>query len=436
MDEQILKDAEMYLLGSIFNDPNAIYKAYSALSPQDFSDSRHGLVFASMQELANENIPIDILSVLEKCSRHGSKLVEKNYLFEINESVPSSAAFEHYITIIKDCSGRRALQKLCGKIAGMVKEDEKTEDIVSEIYEELASLGKKKKEPATAAESIAILNEMIANRKHLGVPTGIVSLDYKITGMRPGEMIVLAAPPSIGKTALALSIANNAIMSGKSVVFFTLEMTTGEIATRLVSMNSRVNSLHILNANLQFGEREKVQAAVELYVKTNIRIDDSSEIKVADMRMTCNAIKCKTGALDLVVVDYLQLIESSKKENQTIAMGDISRSLKIMAKELNVPVLCLSQLNRGYKDGKISLYNLRDSGNIEQDANQVWFITFPIANEPKHAILEIAKNRNGEKGTIDLLYEAEYTLFTDYPASRMVREPKADKDGFFPVEDM
>jgi len=160
--------------------------------------------------------------------------------------------------------------------------------------------------------------------------------------------------------------------------------------------------------------------------------------------MKCSELKFK-GALDLVVVDYLQLIESAKKENQTIAMGDVSRSLKIMAKELEVPVLCLSQLNRGYKDGKISLFNLRDSGNIEQDANQVWFLYFPIAfakeNEkdkcdPKLAKLEIAKNRNGEKGVVDLQFEAEYTLFTDYDYSRLnanLRD-KPDADGFFPPD--
>jgi Replicative DNA helicase len=222
-------------------------------------------------------------------------------------------------------------------------------------------------------------------------------------------------------------------------------MTNAEIATRFISLTSQVNSKAIINGP-DYGESLKLQKGINSYKQTKLFIDDSSEIKVPEIRMACNEIKCKTGSLDLVVVDYLQLIESGKKENQTIAMGDVSRSLKILAKELEVPVLCLSQLNRGYKDGKISLFNLRDSGNIEQDANQVWFITFPIdfakdnekhKHDPKLAKLEIAKNRCGEKGVVDLQFEAEYTLFTDYDYSRMnpgMRNGGADKDGFFPVD--
>jgi len=148
-------------------------------------------------------------------------------------------------------------------------------------------------------------------------------------------------------------------MSGKTVAFFSLEMTNAEIATRFISINSLVNSRSIINRPT-LDETERIQGGIDCFKQTRVFIDDSSEIKVAEIRMKCSAIKCKTGSLDLVVVDYLQLIESNKKENQTIAMGDISRSLKIMAKELEVPVLCLSQLNRGYKDsnGKISLFNL------------------------------------------------------------------------------
>jgi len=437
MDNQILKDAEMYLLGAIFNDPNAIFKVYSALCSKDFSDSRHGLIFASMKELAGENIPIDILSVLEKCSRGGSTWVEKNYLFEINESVPSASHIENYAGIIKEFSDRRALYDVCKKMAGMIEDEARPEDIVSKIYDELNSLGRKNNEPKNAEESVDLLLDMINHSKQRGLPTGIHALDLKITGMRPGEMIVLAAPPSVGKTALAISITNNIIMSGKTVAFFSLEMTNAEIATRFISINSLVNSRSIINGP-DFTEASRIQAGLERFKRTNIFIDDSSEIKVAEMRMKCSAIKCKTGALDLVVVDYLQLIESGKKENQTIAMGDVSRSLKIMAKELEVPVLCLSQLNRGYKDsnGKISLHNLRDSGNIEQDANQVWFINFPIeydkqCNDPKLARLTIAKNRGGEKGYIDLQYEAEYTLFKDYDYSRL-NENLRDEEGFYP----
>jgi len=436
--------AEFFLLGGILNDSKSIFKVYSLLCPEDFKDSRHSLIFASMQELARENISIDVLSVLQKCSKNGNTLVSKDYLFQINEEFFPTGNLEYYADTIKYYSKLRALSRLFVKMNQMVKDGENPDDIILKMFDEANLLGKKKAGPKTAAESIAALNDMIQSSRHIGIPTGIVALDYKITGMRPGEMIVLAAPPSVGKTALALSVSSNAIMSGKVVVFFTLEMTTEEIAVRLVSMNSRVNSRSILNGSLKHGESEKIQDAVARYAQTKIFIDDSSEIRVADMRMTCSEIKCKTGALDLVVVDYLQLIESSKKENQTIAMGDISRSLKIMAKELNVPVLCLSQLNRGYKDGKISLYNLRDSGNIEQDANQVWFITFPIAfakenekykHDPKKAVLEIAKNRNGEKGFVDLQYEAEYTLFTDYDykrESKILRE--ADSEGFFPVD--
>jgi len=427
MDQELLfNDMECCLLGAIFQDPRAIFKVYSTLSPKDFSVSKYGLAFAAMQELARESIQIDVFSVFERVSRNGCNYLAKNELFDIAEnSVPSAANIEHYAGIIKDFSNRRALSDLGRKIADMAKQEEKMEDIVSKIYDELNALGRKNKDPKSAAESVDALTEMIDQNRHGGIPTGINALDRRITGMRPGEMIVLAAPPSVGKTALAISITNNVIKSGKTVAFFSLEMTNAEIATRFISINSLVNSRSIINRPT-LEETERIQGGIDSFKQTRVFIDDSSEIKVAEIRMKCSAIKCKTGSLDLVVVDYLQLIESNKKENQTIAMGDISRSLKIMAKELKVPVLCLSQLNRGYKDsnGKISLFNLRDSGNIEQDANQVWFINFPIeydkqCNDPKMARLTIAKNRSGEKGQIDLLYEAEYTLFTDYDYSRL-----------------
>lgn len=270
----------------------------------------------------------------------------------------------------------------------------------------------------------------------------MAAIDRKITGMRPGELIVLAAPPSKGKTALAITIANNAALLGKTVLFFTMEMTAGEIAERFLSMNAAVNSRHIRNGPA-IEEMSKIEAGSDRYGKTNVFIDDRGRVKVAEMQMACNLIKHRAGSLDLVVVDYLQLIESSKKENQTIAIGDISRNLKIMAKELDIPLLCLSQLNRGHKDnpGNIQLHNLRDSGNIEQDANQVWFINFPIENrdskcdDPKLARLTIAKNRNGETGQADLLFEAEHTLFKDYDYSRLsanLRDRQPDSDGFFP----
>jgi len=444
MDQHLFNE-EVCLLGAIFQDPKAIFKVYSTLSPKDFHFEKYGFAFAAMRELAKENIQIEVFSVHDRVLKNGCNYLDKNELFAIAEgSVSSAANIEYYADMIKDNSNRRALLGLGGKIKPMCDNGEKIEDIESKIYEELNALGRKNNEPKNAAESIAALDEMIQQNKYAGLPTGINALDRRITGMRAGEMIVLAAPPSVGKTALAISIANNVIMSGKTVAFFSLEMTNAEITTRFISLNSQVNSRSIINGTLNYGDREKILAGVKRFKQTKIFIDDSSEIKVAEMRMKCSAIKCKTGSLDLVVVDYLQLIESGKKENQTIAMGDISRSLKIMAKELDVPVLCLSQLNRGYKDGKISLFNLRDSGNIEQDANQVWFISFPIdfakENEkdkcdPKHAKLDIAKNRSGEKGVVDLQYEAEYTLFTDYDYSRLNKDlRKADADGFFPPD--
>jgi len=422
MEQELLcNDAECCLLGAIFQDPRAIFKVYSTLSPKDFSVAKYGFAFAAMQELARENVNIDAFSVFERVSKNGCNYLGKNELFDIAESsVPSASGIEHYAGIIKDFSNRRMLSDLGRKIADMAKEGEKMEDIVSKIYDELNSLGRKNKDPKNAAESVDALVEMIDQNRHSGIPTGIRALDYRITGMRPGEMIVLAAPPSVGKTALAISITNNVIKSGKTVALFSLEMTNAEIATRFISINSLVNSRSIINRPT-LDETERIRGSIDSFKQTRIFIDDSSEIKVAEIRMKCSAIKCKTGSLDLVVVDYLQLIEPNKKENQTIAMGDISRSLKIMAKELEVPILCLSQLNRGYKDnnGKISLFNLRDSGNIEQDANQVWFINFPSeyekqCDDKKLARLTIAKNRSGEKGQIDLLYEAEYTSFKDY----------------------
>ncbi|MDR2554144.1 MAG: AAA family ATPase [Fibromonadaceae bacterium] len=437
---------EIFLLGGIFQDERAIFKVYSTLSAKDFSMQKYGYVFSAMQQLAAENAPIDVLTVFDKMQKNNTAWLDRDDLFSIVESAPSAANIEYYASLIKESSNKRSLYSLVGKIAGMIKDETKPfEEILSFAYDELSLLGKqKKKGPITAAESVEKLKEMIEQNRHLGLQTGLNALDRKITGMRPGEMIVLAAPPSVGKTALAANIANNVLKLGKTVAFFSLEMTDAEIATRFISLTSQVNSKSIINGP-DYGESEKLQKGINSYRQTKLFIDDSSEIKVPEIRMTCNEIKCKTGSLDLVVVDYLQLIESGKKENQTIAMGDVSRSLKILAKELEVPVLCLSQLNRGYKDGKISLFNLRDSGNIEQDANQVWFITFPIdfakdsdkhKHDPKLAKLEIAKNRGGEKGVVDLQFEAEYTLFTDYDHSRMnpaMRNGGADKDGFFPV---
>jgi len=430
---------EIFLLGGIFQDERAIFKVYSELSAKDFSTQKYGYVFSAMQELAAENAPIDVLSVFDRMQKTSTAWLDKDDLFSILESVPSAANIEYYASLIKESSVKRSLRSLFSKAIGMTNDETiKSEEIISFMYDEVNSFDKKKNEPKIMAECIKELYEIIGQGNHIGLPTGLTALDNMIVGMRPGELIVLAAPPSVGKTALAISLISNIIKSGKTVALFSIEMTKPEITLRFVSMNSRVDSFSIWNSSLKYGENDKVLAGVKTLERTKCFIDDSSSIKVPEIRMKCSAIKCKTGSLDLVVVDYLQLIESGKKENQTIAMGDVSRNLKILAKELEVPVLCLSQLNRGYKEGKISLFNLRDSGNIEQDANQVWFVYFPKdKHDPKLAQLEIAKNRNGKKGTIDLQFEAEYTLFTDYDYSRMnpkMRNGGADKDGFFPVD--
>jgi replicative DNA helicase len=441
--------SEIWLLGGIFQDERAIFKVYSMLSAKDFSMQKYGYVFSAMQQLASENAPIDVLSVFDRMQKTSTAWLTKDELFDIVESVPFTANLEYHASLIKDSSYRRSLRALADKIKAMAKEEDAKppQEIISFMYDEVNSFDKKKNEPKIMAECIKELYEMIGQGNHIGLPTGLTALDKMIVGMRPGELIVLAAPPSVGKTALAISLISNIIKSGKTVALFSIEMTTLEVTLRFISMNSQVDSLSIWNGSLKYGESDKVLAGVKTLERTKCFIDDSSSIKVPEIRMKCSAIKCKTGSLDLVVVDYLQLIESGKKENQTIAMGDVSRNLKILAKELEVPVLCLSQLNRGYKEGKISLFNLRDSGNIEQDANQVWFVYFPIdfaktkeekdKHDPKLAKLEIAKNRNGKKGTVDLQFEAEYTLFTDYDYSRMnpnMRNRGADKDGFLPVD--
>ncbi len=423
-------EAEQAVLGSMLIDADCVKDVMGKLQPQDFYLQQNREIFETIYSMFIYSQPIDGVTVAREMEKAGVYREEtRAYLLQLMEVTPTSANVMEYADIIRDKALLRAMAKAAGDIAGMVQEGVGSAgDLLTAAEQKIYAIrqGRGSQEMATVG---AVLNDVMEQLAKLtagseppGLSTGLSAVDRKINGLNKSDLLLLAARPGMGKTSMALNVALSAAKaSGKTVAIFSLEMSKEQLVTRLLANEGLIENTRLATGNLRESDWEKIAQAASVLNQTNIRIDDNPLLTVADMNAKCRRLE----NLGLVVIDYLQLMTSAggkgySGENRQQAVADISRMLKIMAKELQVPVLCLSQLSRANEkreDKRPMLSDLRESGAIEQDADIVMFLyrdDYYNEDSEKRNIAEciVAKNRHGETGKVELRWMPDYTAFS------------------------
>jgi len=444
-------DAEKTILGAILLENAAHAEAAEFLKPEDFSLDSHRRIFLRMSELMDTGRTVDIVTIANELARY--KEVESvggvAYLASLTEGLPRRPVIEDYVRIVKDKSMLRRLMGICS--AAIAKAADQSQDAIGVLDETESQLLEVSE--AGLTQGLQALDVIVRNsfgsidnlykqsREITGLATGFYTFDSMTSGLQKGELIIIAARPSMGKSALAINIAQHAAVQHHAVVaVFSLEMNKESLLRRMLSAQARVDQRHLQTGFIDRKDQEKLQDALELLVESHIFIDDSAGSSLAEMRAKARRLKQNSGSLDLVVVDYLQLMSAtlpgaSRKgyENRTQEVSAISRGLKAMAKELNVPVVALSQLSRASErrgeDKRPMLSDLRESGSIEQDADLVAFIhresyysrdeEMTEADRAKSEII-LAKQRNGPTGTVHLNFISRFTCFDNPETSHDV----------------
>ncbi|MBQ2769578.1 MAG: replicative DNA helicase [Clostridia bacterium] len=444
------RDAEMALLGCLLIDNDIASELVEKLSEEDFYQESHKFIVRAMQKVFAERKPVDLVTVADRLE--GDAVLEKaggiTYLTDLAQITPSAANYKSYYDIIKRDSINRKLIRASRKIieSSMKGADETTalafaEKSIYDISQET------ERSALLGMGEDAIIDDVLKKFEMLqsdpdsykGIPTGFKRLDRITNGLQAGALIVLAARPGMGKTSLAMNLVENAsLRAGKTCAVFSLEMPRQEIVQRLVCSYANVSMRNALSGELSAKEWKKLMLAGDQLKKSNIYIDDSSRVTPAEILSKCRRLKTTAGSLDLIMIDYIQLMSSGDpkyggSENRTQEVAAITRELKIMAKELSVPVIALSQLRR-IQSKEPQLSDLRESGAIEQDADIVMFISRPEAIATKEEIesgkivkgaaeLILAKHRAGEQGRVALKFIGEYTKFVDVDEQNREDEP-------------
>ena len=427
-------EAEQAVLGSMLIDPRCVSEVIDKLRTDDFYIRQNKEIYETIYSMFNYSLTIDPVTVLENMKQNGyyDENQSRGYILQLMDTTPTAANVGVYIEIIKDKTLLRRVAEAAGDLTAMIQEGTATgQDILEAAEQRIYAIRQgRSARGLTPISDIIIdvydrLEELAASDRAIpGLSTGLRDLDRAISGLNNSDLILLAARPGMGKTSMALNILLDAgKRSGKKVAFFSLEMSREQLALRLISSECYVDNKKLVTGKLDDQDWESVAAAADSLNRSTILIDDDSSVTVADILAKCRRV----DDLGLIVIDYLQLMQSaggksgSRGENRQQIVSDISRSLKIMAKELNVPVLCLSQLSRANEsrqDKRPMLSDLRESGAIEQDADIVLFLYREgyynaDTENPNLAECIIAKNRHGETGKVDLQWTPEFTTFTD-----------------------
>ncbi len=429
---------EVAILGAMLLDAVAISDATAKLRVEDFSLDSHQRIYRVILELLAVNYAVDFLTVQDALSkkRELEAIGGPAYLAYLTEGIPRNLNVESYVRIVKDKSLLRQLMSIF--TAGMAQASDQTEDattVLNVVEAQLADVA-----DSAINRGFTAIREIVASsfgsidalyeqgREITGLATHYIDFDKMTSGLQPSELIIIAARPSMGKTAWAINIAQNcAVRDGKVVAVFSLEMSKESLLRRMLASEASVNSRNIQTGFIPRADRDKLINALERLMNSKMFIDDTPGITLAEMRAKCRRLMQQEKRLDLVVIDYLQLMTGTsgsnqkKFENRTQEVSSISRGLKSLAKELRVPVVALSQLSRGSEqrtgDKKPLLSDLRESGSIEQDADVVAFIHreeyYNRDDEDLKGKAEIivAKQRNGPTGVVHLAYIADYTRF-------------------------
>ena len=441
-DENIIKripphdtNAERSVIGSMLMDRDAISEVSAILIKEDFYNTQYGLIFDAMVDLYNEGKPVDEIILGEKLREKGApdEICSLGFLGDILANVPTAAFAKDYAGIVKDKSYLRKMIKLADGISAKAYEgvdsvDKIMENAESDIFGLMQNkTGSKDFQPIRSIV-VDVIGEIEAASRNKGkingLRTGFTDLDNMLTGLHGGELILVAARPSMGKTAFVLNIAHHVSTREKTpVVIFSLEMGREQLVTRLVAVDSMVDAKNLKTGDISDSDWAKIIKSADDLADVNVFIDDNSSINMAELRTKCRKLK-QTEGIGLIIIDYLQLMSSanSKAESRQLFISEVSRSLKALARELNVPVIALSQLNRAVDsrpDHKPVLADLRESGAIEQDADVVMFIyrddyyNPDTTEKPGVADIIIAKQRNGSVGTVELAWLGKYTKFAN-----------------------
>lgn len=441
MEEALIKrvlphsiEAEQAVVGAMLIDKEAIVAASEMISCEDFYQVSYGVIFESMVELFNEGKPIDFVILQERLKEKDvpEEISTPKYLGELAVAVPTSVNVSSYARIVYEKSMMRKLIKINEEIANTCYAGAESMDVIMEITEKrIFELLQNRNTGDYVPIKEIVLNaldriEMASKSKGTvtGIPTGFTDLDYKLSGLQPSDLILVAARPSMGKTAFVLNIAQHvAFKQNQSVAVFSLEMSKEQLVNRLFSLESHVDAQNLRTGNLKDADWEKLIESAGIIGKSNLIIDDTPGISVTELRSKCRKYKLEQG-LKLIIIDYLQLMSGSvgkRSDSRQQEISEISRSLKAIARELNVPVIALSQLSRAVEqrpDHRPMLSDLRESGAIEQDADVVMFIYRDDyynkdTDTPNQAEINIAKQRNGPIGTVNLAWIPNYTKFAN-----------------------
>lgn len=426
-------EAEQAVLGCILTDKDAAAEAMEVLKSEDFYKNDNAIIYDAITTLYAKSSPIDIITLKDELTSMGKldAVGGIEYLALLPDKVPTTANVNKYIKIVEDKSLLRGLIKTANQLIDLgFSQNEEVEVIMDGAEKKIFDIMQRKSQKGYASikdilvDSFSELQELYNNKQHItGVPTGFADLDNRTAGFHKSELILIAARPAMGKTAFALNIATNAaVRYGYPVAVFSLEMSKEQCANRILCAQAMVDSQKVAKGDIDDEEWSKLAiASGELSESAGIYIDDTAGINIAEIRAKCRKLKLEKN-IGLIVIDYLQLIQGSgKSSSREQEIAEISRSLKIIAKDLDIPVIALSQLSRSPEarpDHRPMLQDLRESGSIEQDADMVMFIYRDDYYNPQEAqtnIAEIiiAKNRSGPVGTTELLWMPSYTKFVN-----------------------
>lgn len=428
-------EAEQAVLGCMLLDRDAVALAFETLKPEDFYREENKLIFTAILNLYNTSKPVDLITVKEELISLGKFEVcgGLEYIADLPEKVPTTANAEQYIKIVEEKAILRNLIKTSNELVTLgydqsLEVDEIIEKAEKSVFDLIKNRNQKGYTPIkdVLVETFAQLEKLYNQKEHItGIPTGFVDLDYKTAGLHGSELILVAARPAMGKTAFALNIATNAaIKANVPVAIFSLEMSKEQLVTRILSSETMIDSNKLKTGKMEEEDWIKLADGLAPLSEADIYIDDTPGISITEIRAKCRKLKLEKN-IGLVVIDYLQLISGSgsrKNGSREQEISEISRSLKILAKELDVPVLALSQLSRAPEqrkdDHRPMLSDLRESGAIEQDADIVMFLyrdDYYNQDSEKKNIAEVilAKHRGGSTGTVELLWLGSFTKFAN-----------------------
>ena len=426
-------EAEQSVIGSMLMDRDAIATVNDMLTKDDFYNAQYGLLFEHMSALFKEGKPVDIVTLSNRLKENNvsEEIAGMKYIGDILDSVPTSANAKYYAQIVADKSLLRKMIKLNEDIEkDCYLDTDDVDGLLEKAEQGVFQLIKERNGGSDFTQIDKIIIDVIdqieaaskMNTRVTGIPTGFIDLDNMLTGLHGSELILVAASPAMGKTAFVLNIAHEvAVKKKKTTAIFSLEMSKEQLVTRMIAMDSLVNSQKIMTGQLAEDEWDKIADSTETIAEAPLFIDDNSAITIADLRSKCRKLK-QNNDLSLIIIDYLQLMSTTKHvESRQQFISDMSRSLKVLARELDVPVIALSQLNRAVDsrpDHKPVLADLRESGAIEQDADVVMFIYRddyynPDTEKKGIADIIIAKQRKGSVGSVELVWLQDYTKFAN-----------------------